>query len=182
MAEILMGGKFASWKKLAHELGKRTTAPLGHVSFVFYFFVAVVIFGGAGIWAELRSYFAFVPTTDQTDPSLTALRAAVISFFPALAGSSCMQLIWAEDHERSLRAFAAVVLTLLILAIFVITPAGVSDSTALVGGFAASILALWSWWIANAKQKDLLDLDPDAATGGKSTDGPLAGNLDEFNA
>ena len=47
-----------------------------------------------------------------------------------------------------------------------------------MGGTAASILALWSWWIANAKQEDLLD--PDAPTGGKATDGELPGNLDDF--
>lgn len=152
--------------------------PAGHFSFVSYFFVAVVIFGGAGIWTELRSYLNFIPSPDQPYPSLAALRTAVITFFPALAGSSCMQLIWAEDHERSLRAFAAVVLAVLILAIFFITPDGMSDRAALMSGAAASFLALWSWWIANAKQKDLLD--PDAATGGKTTGGDLPGNLDEF--
>lgn len=152
--------------------------PVGHFSFVSYFFVAVVIFGGAGIWTELRAYLNFVPTPDQLCHSLASLRTAVITFFPALAGSSCMQLIWAENHERSLRAFAVVMLAVLILAIFFITPEGVSDRAALTVGAAASFLALWSWWIANAKQKDLLD--PDAATGGKTTGGDLPGNLDEF--
>lgn len=170
--------KFASWKRLGRELRKRSWDPVGHFSFVSYFFVAVVIFGGAGIWTELRSYLYFVPTPDGPGASLASLRTAVITFFPALAGSSCMQLIWAEDHERSLRAFAIVVLTALIVAIFFITPEGVSDCKALGVGAAASLLALWSWWIANAKQKDLLD--PDAATGGKAVDGDLSGNLDEF--
>lgn len=178
MAASLIEGKFASWKRLGHELKKRSLDPVGHFSFVSYFFVAVVIFGGAGIWTELRSYMYFVATPEQPCPSLASLRTAVITFFPALAGSSCMQLIWAEDHERSLRAFAVVVLTALIVAIFFITPDGVSDRAAIAGGTAASVLALWSWWIANAKQKDLLD--PDAATGGKVTGGDLPGNLDDF--
>lgn len=178
MAASLIEGKFASWRRLGHELKKRSWDPVGHVSFVSYFFVAVVIFGGAGIWMELRSYLTFVATPEQPYPSLASLRTAVMTFFPALAGSSCMQLIWAEDHERSLRAFAVVVLTTLIVVIFFIAPDGVSDRAALVGGAAASFLALWSWWIANAKQKDFLD--PDAATGGKATGGDLPGNLDEF--
>lgn len=89
-----------------------------------------------------------------------------------------MQLIWAEDHERSLRAFAVVILTVLLLAIFFLTPEGVSNGLAITGGLVASIIALWSWWIANAKQKDLLDLD--APTGGKAIGGELAGNLDDF--
>ena len=178
MEVSLTDGKFASWKRLGNELKKRSVDPVGHFSFVSYFLVAVVIFGGAGVWAELRSYMYFVTTPEQPGPSLAALRTAVITFFPALAGSACMQLIWAADHERSLRAFAVVVLTALAAAIFFITPHGVSDRAALVGGTAASILALWSWWIANAKQEDLLD--PDAPTGGKATDGELPGNLDDF--
>ncbi|WP_152988819.1 hypothetical protein [Burkholderia pseudomallei] len=178
MAVSSIEEKFASWKRLGRELRKRSRDPLGHFSFVSYFFVAVVIFGGAGIWTELRSYLYFVPTDAEPCASLASLRTAVITFFPALAGSSCMQLIWAEDHERSLRAFAIVVLTALVVAIFFITPEGVSDRTALVVGVAASLLALWSWWIANAKQQDLLD--PDAATGGKAVGGDLPGSLDEF--
>lgn len=178
MAASLIEGKFTSWRRLGRELRKRSSDPVGHFSFVSYFFVAVVIFGGAGIWTELRAYLNFVPTIDQPCPSLASLRTAVITFFPALAGSSCMQLIWAEDHERSLRAFAVAVLTALIVAIFFITPESVSDGAALAGGAVASILALWSWWIANAKQKDLLD--PDAATGGKATGGELPGDLDKF--
>lgn len=178
MGSSLVEGKFASWKRLGRELRKRSLDPLSHFSFVSYFFVAVVIFGGAGIWTELRAYLSFASTPDQPSPSLVSLRTAVITFFPALAGSSCMQLIWAEDHERSLRAFAVVVLAALLLVIFFITHQGVSNSTALWGGAAASVLALWSWWIANAKQKDLLDTD--AATGGKAIGGDLPGNLDEF--
>ncbi|MDR5778133.1 hypothetical protein QCE63_01660 [Caballeronia sp. LZ065] len=179
MAGSSIEGKAASWKRLARELGKRSREPLGHFSFVSYFVVAVFIFGGAGIWTELRSYLYFVPTAHEPLASLASLRTAVITFFPALAGSSCMQLIWAEDHERSLRAFAIVVLAALIVAIFFITPEAVSDRAALVVGAAASVLALWSWWIANAKQQDLLD--PDAATGGKAVDGDLPGSLDQFN-
>ena len=178
MAVSSIDGKFASWRRLGRELRKRSSDPLGHFSFVSYFLVAVVIFGGAGIWTELRSYLNFAPTTGHPCASLASLRTALITFFPALAGSSCMQLIWAADYERSLRAFAVVVLTALIVAIFFITPEGVSDRAALTVGMVASLLALWSWWIANAKQQDLLD--PDAATGGKAVGGDLPGNLDEF--
>jgi hypothetical protein len=178
MAVSSFEGKSASWLRLGRELRKRSRDPLGHFSFVAYFVVAVVMFGGAGIWTELRSYLYFVPTAGEPFASLASLRTALITFFPALAGSSCMQLIWAEDHERSLRAFAIVVLAALLVAIFFISPEGVSDRTALAVGAAAAVLALWSWWIANAKQKDLLD--PDAATGGSAVSADLPGSLDEF--
>lgn len=174
----LLEGKYASWVKLWRELRKRTIDPAQHVSFVLYFLIAVLLFGGAGVWTEMRAYLLFVPTPDQPFPSLGSLRTAVITFFPALAGSSCMQLIWAEDHERSLRAFAFSIIAILVGAIFLLTPAAVSDASALVGGGAASVVALWSWWIANAKQRDLLDLD--ASTGRSDTSGELPGSLDGF--
>lgn len=106
MAASLMEEKFTSWKRLGRELKRRSVDPLGHVSFVSYFIVAVLIVGGAGIWTELRNYLIFVPTIELPNASLASLRTSAITFFPALAGSSCMQLIWAEDQERSLRAFA----------------------------------------------------------------------------
>jgi len=172
-------GKSGSWARLGRELKKRTVDPFGHFSFVGYFLVAVVIFGGAGIWIELRSYIFFVASDSVSYPSLASLRTAVATFFFALAGSSCMQLILAEDRERFLRAFAMVLLALLtMLIIFFVTPIGVTDLAALAVGTGACVVALWLWWIANAKQKDLLD--PDAPTGGYVTSGVLPGNLDGF--
>ena len=169
---------FASWVKLGRELRKRTVEPVHHVSFVIYFVVAVIVFGGAGIWSELRTYLYCVATPDLSCPTLASLRIAVITFFPALAGSSCMQLIWAEDHERSLRAFAFFVITILVAILLFVVPESISDKSALVAAGLASVVALWTWWIANAKQRDFLDID--ASTGKKDTSGELPGTLDGF--
>jgi len=168
----------SSWVTLYRELRKRTVEPLSHASFVMYFCAAVVLVGGAGVWFELHSYVFHVPTVEHPLPTASALRIAVITFFPALAGSSCMQLIWAEDHNKSLRAFAITALAALACLVVAIAPSAVRNSTALGVGLFASIVALWTWWIANAKQRDLLDID--AATGKKVTAGELQGNLDEF--
>jgi hypothetical protein len=166
-----------SWAGLGKELKKRTIEPLFHASFVIYFIVSVVIVGGAGIWLEIYAY-NFPPLVDSGPPSLAALRTAFVTFFSALAGSACMQLIWAEDYLRSLRAFATLVLVVTsILALIVAIPA-IHNVTALCIGVASSLVALWIWWVANAKQKDLLD--PDAPTGGDPS-APLAGNLQGFN-
>lgn len=168
----------SSWVTLFRELRKRTVEPVFHASFVMYFCVAVVLVGGSGVWFEMHSYLLHVPTSEHPLPSTSALRIAVITFFPALAGSSCMQLIWAEDHHKSLRAFAITALAALTGTVFAIAPSAVSNSAALWTGVVASVIALWTWWIANAKQRDLLDID--AATGKRDTGGDLPGNLDEF--
>ena len=59
---------YASWTKLARELRKRTVEPTRHVSFVIYFLVAVVMFGGLGIWISSARYWFFVPTAEHPYP------------------------------------------------------------------------------------------------------------------
>lgn len=170
----------ASWAILGRELKRRTVQPAGHVSFALYFFVAVILLGGAGIWLELYSFMSHVATPDKPTASAAALRTAVITFFPALAGTSCMQLIWENDDFRSLRAFATSALVVLFLAALAIAPSTISTSAALWVGCLASCVAFWTWWIANAEQRGLLDLDPDAPMGKKDPNADLAGDLDGF--
>jgi len=173
--------QYESWVTLWNELVKRTKNPTRHVSFVIYFLVAVVIFGGIGVWTEIRSYFVFVPTDKNPSVTLESIRTAIITFFPALAGSACMQLIWAENKDKSLRAFAFFIVTILVLVIFLTAPASVSDPIAITAGTVASAVALWTWWIANANNKELLDqINPDAATGPEDLTGDLPGDLNDF--
>lgn len=165
-----------SWIGLVRELAKRTVDPIGHATFVIYFILAVVIAGGAGVWLELFIYLAQSPA-----PTLGPLRTAVITFFAAVAGSACMQLIWAEDDNRALRAYATLVLIVILIAALIIgIPTKIPAETAIGYGALATLVSLWTWWVANAKQKDLLDpVNPDDALGGNPNDG-LAGNLQGF--
>lgn len=179
MSETETEQRSASWAILGRELKRRTIEPASHVSFALYFFVAVIVLGGAGIWLELYTYL-FQATPEKPDPSAAALRTAVTTFFPALAGTSCMQLIWENDDFRSLRAFATSALVVLFIAALAIAPATVTTSTALWVGGVASCLAFWTWWIANAEQEGLMDLDPDAPMGNKDPKSDLSGNLDGF--
>ncbi len=168
-----------SWVELWRELKKRSVEPFSHASFVIYFVVAVIVIGGIGFWIELYSYLIFASPSTAQEGSVSALRTSVITFFPALAGSACLQLVWAESHQKSLRAFGILFLCLTTVIALAISPAAVGNSSALLLGFLSSIVALWIWWIANAKQKDFLDIDPDAPLGGNK-DADLSGDLDGF--
>lgn len=162
-----------TWTGLGKELKKRTVEPLGHPSFVIYFVVAQIIAGGAGIWLELCTYLL-----SSSPTSLAALRTALITFFPAVVGSACLQIIWAEDDNRTLRAFATFMLIVMsIFALLIGLLTVIPNCRAILLGACASAVSLWVWWIANAKQKDLLD--PDAALGG-DTDSGLPGDLSKF--
>lgn len=179
MTEDHIKRQASSWVELARELKKRTFEPVAHASFVIYFVVAVIVIGGVGFWIELYAYLLLAtPSTGQADP-VSALRTAVITFFPALAGSACLQLVWAENHQKALRAFGILFLCLMTVIALAISPNAVGNRSALVFGFFSSIAALWTWWIANARQKDLLDIDPDAPLGG-NRNADIPGNLDGF--
>lgn len=168
-----------SWIGLGRELKKRTFEPFSHASFVIYFVVAVILIGGVGFWIELYAYLLHArPPIEQADP-LSALRTTVITFFPALAGSACLQLVWAENHQKSLRAFGVLFLCVMTVMALAISPNAVGNRSALILGFISSVAALWTWWIANAKQEDLLDIDPDAPLGGDE-DATLSGDLGGF--
>jgi hypothetical protein len=171
--------KCTSWTLLRNELWRRTKGPAAHASFVMYFLIAVFLIGAGGVWLELYSLLVLAETANSTSPSVSGLRTAVITFFPALAGSACMQLVWAEGKNKSLRSFAVVALVVMTIVAIGISPSVISSKTVFVVGAIASLLALWIWWIANADQPSLLDTNLEAPLG-KDPQSELSGNLDGF--
>lgn len=173
------GERPSLFKELASEIRDRTKKPAKHPSFIVFFLIAVLGFGALGIWLELYVYV--YPDPAATVPlSSDALRTAILTFFPAVAGTAAMQLIWAESTKH-FRSAAFLVLALFLVMTLVLFPARISNGSALFFGVAASILSLWVWWIANAKQVDLLDaLNPTAAVGGEDAGAPLPGSLSDY--
>jgi hypothetical protein len=144
-----------------------------------YFLCAVILLGGIGFWIELYAFLIYDASPTAKIEQISSLRTSVITFFPALAGSACLQLIWAENHQKSLRSFGVLFLCTMVLTALAISPSAVGNRSALIVGFFSSLAALWTWWIANARQNDLLDINPDAPLGGNE-DAELEGNLDGF--
>lgn len=175
MATAANGG----WGDFRADLLRRTTKPLRHVTFVMYFLASVVAIGGLGLWVELINY-ARAPGTGD----LTAVRTAIATFFPALIGSTCLQIILG-DYLKQLRAFAFLfTLAFAAVAFWLIVDKGLAAQSAVGLGAAASVASLWFWCIANADNADLFDeeLKPTAATGGEDTNRDLGGDLNGFDA
>lgn len=179
MSNTGTNNKITSWTLLRRELWNRTKGPAAHASFVMYFLAVVVVIGACGVWIELYHFLVLAETDDPISPSVSGLRTAINTFFPALAGSACTQLIWAEDKNKSLRSFAFTALVLIVILAIGIAPSAIGSWTAFFMGSLASLFALWIWWIANAKQSDLLDSNLDAPLG-KDPGSKISGSLNGF--
>jgi hypothetical protein len=171
--------KYIYWRRIKRTLLERSRKPWRHPSFVLYFFASVLLVGGAGIWLELHKFL--FPMAGECR-SLENLRTALITFFPALAGSACMQVILEENDDRALRASAVCVLITLSILALAIAPSSVSSPTSITLGLVGCLLALWAWWIANANQPGLQDGRTDAAIGRSNPNSSLQGSLEGFSA
>lgn len=167
------------YREIADELGERTAKPIRHPSFVVFFACAVLGLGALGVWLELYSYI-YPDRGGYANRETDALRTALLTFFPAVAGTAAMQLMWAESTKH-FRSVAFAILGVFLVVALVISPARISNGSALFFGVVASVMSLWVWWIANAKQADLLDeINPSDSVGGDNVQVKLAGSLDDF--
>ncbi|WP_338713140.1 hypothetical protein WAC51_01330 [Stenotrophomonas geniculata] len=167
------------YREIADELRERTTKPAKHPSFVLFFLFAVLGLGALGIWVELYSYI-YPESGKHAIQGTDGLRTAMLTFFPAVAGTAAMQLMWAESTKH-FRSVAFAILGAFLVVALVVSPARITNASALVVCAMASVASLWTWWIANAKQTDLLDqINTSAAVGGDDVEVRLPGSLDDF--
>ncbi|WP_075632285.1 hypothetical protein [Novacetimonas hansenii] len=167
----------SGWKDLCDDLKRRSRQPCSHPTFVFFFLSSVVIIGGIGIWLE----FVFLYNSDWKDP--TNLKSALATFFPALIGSTCLQLLL-QDTSKALKAISIFFMIIFfLLGVWLIADRNLSNwFTFSAGGF-GSLMSLWYWWIANADNADFYDVPrPTAAVGGEDTESPLDGSLTGFSS
>lgn len=163
--------EWAFFKELGKEAWSRTLKPSRSPSFLVFFVLAVFGLGALGIWLELYALILPDPGSSagniaRLHSDLSPLRVALLTFFPAVAGTSAMQLIWAEKPKH-FRSVSVLFLFIFLIAALITSPARVPDWFALTTGTGMSPLSMWVWWIANATQRDLLDerIDLDSPTG-----------------
>lgn len=163
---------------LKKELGYRLCAPVGQVSFWVFLFLGVVLFSACGVWIEFFKYLKS-PTSNSD-----GVRTAIYTFYPALACTATMQIIFSEkDKKKYLRSAAyAIGVIIMLTAIFLLefdkyfTP----DTTISLGIF-ASVLSVLTWWVANSLEDMFYDnlTDENAPTGG-NPEAPLTGSTEGF--
>jgi hypothetical protein len=165
------------WRELWLQLVDRTKRPFSHVVFVLYFFIGVVAFGALGVWFEIVRWI------NEPESGPAAVLTALETFFPALVGSTSLQVIFEENSNKRMRAFAVSYLVVFVaLVIILMFVSRIPTEVAFGLAVLSAVGALWVWWIANANnaafQDDVNDEDP---LGGSVKHKP-AGSLTGFQA
>lgn len=161
---------------LGAELRRRLLTPVRHVTFWVYLVLGVVFFAALPIWLELYLYFS------SSGATLSDVRLALIAFFPALIGSVSIQLIFEEaGRSKRMLAFALFVGFMSFLVCWcLIVLKSISNCAAVPIATAASLSAVFMWWIANGTNRTFTDeFDFEAPVGGPSS-APPAGDLSGF--
>ena len=162
---------------LRQELARRTCKPWKQVTFVSYFFTAIVLFGGFGIWVELVEL-----NLSENAESYDGLYRAIATFYPALIGSASFHLllIATVKSDTTMTAFGTMVLSFaFVIAILV---AIFQHQYPIARFFVVILLAsfsIWLWSIADADNPIYKDVPADTSSGG-SLLRPLKGDTSEF--
>jgi hypothetical protein len=173
---------YDGYGRLVQELRRRWKEPQAHPTFAFFFIASFLIFAATGVWLEFaRLLFG----TDGWRGPSTGLRVAIATYFPAVLGSSVLQLSISESL-RSLRALGQLIAPIFFaLAATLVFASGLPDWAAILLGLLASAAALACWWIVNADERSLRDEPlppPEVTTGGVDPTAPLLGGgaLEDF--
>ena len=148
---------YNGYARLAKEVKRRWQEPNGHPTFGLFFVASFLLFAAAGIWLELVR-LAISLSTDSW--SVTPLRTAIATYFPAILGAAVLQL-QISDALRSLRALGSIVgyaFTFLALVIVFVDP--LPNWLAISLGLIGSAGALACWRIVYADDPSLRD-DPE---------------------
>jgi len=157
---------------LGRELKRRFWTPIGQVSFLTYFIVAIVGFGALGIWVEM----ARATAAKEFEPD--GLLTAIYTYFPAIAAGAAlqMQMDARKEHQQYLRSFC--VLSWFVIFLFALP--FMNGSKTFFWGIVGIVASLLLWWVANGINPSFLDIDPKDSLGA-SPDGDLSGDTGGFN-
>jgi hypothetical protein len=153
------------------EIPHRLRSPIGQTGFWLYLVLAVLVLGGLAIYIEGLRYFRGPPGADAR-----GLELALYTVFPAVMGSSSVQLALDKENSPTRNAGIATLVLCFFLAYYLITNIGLMSDwiSILIGGLACAF-SVFVWWVANGSEPIFQDqIRPDASIGG-DIDTPLNG-------
>ncbi|MDK1389671.1 hypothetical protein QN224_30370 [Sinorhizobium sp. 8-89] len=160
---------------LKRELSHRFLTPMGHFTFWVYLFVGIVFFGGFGVWYEVIPFWFSRPGSTSA-----GIYTALLTFFPALAGSSALQLLFAEG-QKPLKAFSvAYAVVFIALAVWLGFAKPSNPIIAFTGATIGALLAILMWWLTSGNDPAFNDAIDDRSTLGADPKSTPKGDLNGF--
>jgi len=151
-------------------------APTREATFWLVLFLSIMAFGGLGIWFEALQYWR-----GPIDATSDAVLTAVVTFCPALVGTSAVQLICQDEAEKPLILFGILcAVFFVVVAAFLTFMPGLERHVAFLCAAVAYFGAIGVWWIANGLDPTLHDGVNKAAAIGGGIEKPLEGALTDF--
>ena len=166
-----------NWGLLKRDLFRRSKEPWGHTTFVVFFALGVFAYGMLGTWFELIRWAGKEPGAGPESCAIT-----LITFFPALVGSTSLQVLLdeKENRDRRFRAFALFVGPFFFIWAAIAAFLPLLWQIKLLFSILGVAAALWVWVVANADHPALKDqVDVDDSVGGP-TDTPPAGDVTTY--
>ena len=155
------GKRVSGFKEIKNYICEACSRETCQWVFCVYFVVVILICGGCGLWES------FVIT--NVPSPLMACNTIALS----VASAACVDLIFARNN-RPLLALAILVGVLIIVFHFLSMHYVKTLLLSWPCAIAAWLLAHFTWWIVNAHNPNLVDVDPQDPSGG-ATGKPLGG-------
>ena len=148
-------------------LKKRSSQPWKNFPFTVYFLIAILLFGGLGIWLETFNYIVL----DKKE-NLENLFTAMAAYYPAIVGASAFHLIlWATGTSNKVVSAFSFFMVVFFFFLGLLVRYFFNDQpiVCLISTIILVFLSLWFWIIANAE---------DGVFKKESIDAPAGGNLE----
>lgn len=167
------------WVLLGETLWKRVSQPFAKPTYVFYFLLSMII-GAVGIWIALIEN-AFMLSNGVVSPQGGSnVFQSILTFFAAVGSISCVQVLIMEDEDKHLRGLFILVLFLfLILAGTAAFAEPIAPRLTYPALAIGTVLAIFTWWIANWDDKKFSQANTQAPLGGNLND-DAAGDTEGF--
>lgn len=161
-----------SFKVVGGFIVNRLCTPLSHVSFWSYFFLAIILFGPAGVWVEL---FRLLKSNSG---ELDGLLTAIYTYFPAIVAGAGAQLIM-DGPPKPVSSFVMVWIAISFVLVMPHFTGLIKPTNSLYIGCLGTAMAFFLWWVANGENPSYLDSHPSDALGAAPSSEP-AGDASNF--
>ena len=152
-----------SFVLLGKDLWRRLTTPLLNFTYWTHLLIGVCFYGAIGIWAELMRHYLL-----GVDSGYGSIILAMHATYPAIIGATAMQILLNKEQQTYVRSFAQLVSTVFfsMAAVCILAADKIGMASSFRLGAVGLISSILFWWIANALDEELKDVDPSDSTGG----------------